>query len=73
MPRRLALENAPWWEGVLAAAAVAGTAAVLVAVATRIYERSLLRAGARIAWIAALGLRRRSASDPATRTVPEGA
>jgi ABC-2 type transport system permease protein len=71
MPRRLVLEDAAWWEGVLAAAGVALTAVVVVAVATRIYERSLLRAGSRIAWLSALGLRREQA--PAIDTVPQGA
>jgi len=75
MPRRLALEDAAWWEGVLAAAGVALTAALFVAAATRIYERSLLRAGTRISWLSALRLHSEasdSTSDPATHTVPQG-
>ena len=58
MPRRLALHDAAAWEGLVAAAGVAVTAVAFVAVATRIYERSLLRAGSRVPWLAALGLRR---------------
>jgi hypothetical protein len=48
---------------------VAATAVLLVAVATRIYERSLLRSGGRVGWGAALGLGRRGTATP----VPEGA
>jgi ABC-2 type transport system permease protein len=70
MPRRLALGDAAWWEGALAALAVAATAVLLVAIATRIYERSLLRSGGRAGWGAALGLGRAPA---ATLPVPEGA
>src|SRR4051794_8942213 len=69
MPRRLALGDAAWWEGPLSALIVAGTAVLLVAVATRIYERSLLRSGGRVGWGAALGLGRRGTATP----VPEGA
>ncbi|HYJ74696.1 MAG TPA: ABC transporter permease [Kineosporiaceae bacterium] len=70
MPRRLALGDAAWWEGALSALVVAATAVLLVAVATRIYERSVLRSGGRLGWGAALGLGR----DRATATpVPEGA
>jgi hypothetical protein len=56
---------------VLAAVVIALTAVVVMAVATRVYERSLLRAGSRIAWLSALGLRREEA--PAIDTVPQGA
>jgi ABC-2 type transport system permease protein len=70
MPRRLALGDAAWWEGALAALVVAATAVLLVAVATRIYERSLLRSGGRLGWGAALGLGRRRATPV---PVPEGA
>jgi ABC-2 type transport system permease protein len=71
MPRRLVLQDAAWWEGVLAAAGMALTAVVIVAVATRIYERSLLRAGTRIAWLSALGLRREEL--PVMDSVTQGA
>ena len=69
MPRRLALGDAAWWEGVLAAAGVAATAVLLVALATRIYERSVLRTGGRLGWAGALGLRGRAGATP----LPEGA
>ncbi len=69
MPRRLALGDAPWWEGLLSALVVAATAALVVALATRIYERSLLQTGGRIGWLAAL---RRSPHRPAA-ALPEGA
>ena len=70
MPRRLALGDASWWEGALAALLVAATAVLLVTVATRIYERSLLRSGGRLGWVTALGLGR---PRPATIAAPEGA
>jgi ABC-2 type transport system permease protein len=43
MPRRLMLGDAAWWEPVLAAAGVTVTGAVLVVLATRLYEGALLR------------------------------
>src|SRR3954453_9808799 len=70
MPRRLALGDAPWWVGALPAVVVAATAVLLVAVATRIYERSLMRSSGRLGWGTALGLGREHA---ATVPVPEGA
>ncbi|HEX8105314.1 MAG TPA: hypothetical protein VF533_22045, partial [Solirubrobacteraceae bacterium] len=70
MPRRLALGDAAWWEGALAALLVAATAVLLVTVATRIYERSLLRSGGRLGWVSALGLGR---PRPATTPALEGA
>jgi ABC-2 type transport system permease protein len=75
MPRRLALGDATWWEGMLAALVVAVTAVLLVAVATRIYERSLLRSGGRVGWASALGLGRERAAVPTPVPVPssEGA
>lgn len=69
MPRRLALGDAAWWEGALAALLVAATAVLLVAVATRIYERSLLGTRGRLGWGSALGLRR----ERAAAALPEGA
>jgi ABC-2 type transport system permease protein len=50
MPRRLGLGDAAWWEGALAALVVAAAAVLLVAVATRIYERSLLQSAGRLGW-----------------------
>jgi ABC-2 type transport system permease protein len=43
MPRRLLIGDAAWWEPVLAAAGMLVTGAVLVVVATRLYEGALLR------------------------------
>lgn len=76
MPRRLALEDAAWWEGALAAAGVAVTAVLFVAIATRVYERSLLHAGSRVSWLSALGVRREVPAEGASETsdgpVPQG-
>jgi ABC-2 type transport system permease protein len=69
MPRRLALGDTAWWEAPVAAVLLALTAVALVAVSARIYERSVLHAGSRMAWSAALGLGRRRAAVP----LPEGA
>ncbi len=69
MPRRLALGDATWWEGALAALVVAVTAALVVALATRIYERSLLQTGGTTGWVSAL----RRGPRPSTTPVPEGA
>jgi ABC-2 type transport system permease protein len=69
MPRRIALGDAAWWEAPLAAVVLALTAAAFIAVATRVYERSVLRAGTRVAWGAALGIGRRRGAEP----LPEGA
>jgi ABC-2 type transport system permease protein len=70
MPRRLALGDAAWWEGALSALVVAATAVLFVALATRIYERSLLRSG-RVGWVSALGLGRRDTTT--ANALPEGA
>jgi ABC-2 type transport system permease protein len=54
MPRRLLLGDAHWWEPLLATAGILATGAVLVLIATRLYENSLLRTGSktslRAAW-----------------------
>jgi hypothetical protein len=41
---------------------VVATSVAFVALATRIYERSVLRSGSRVSWSAALGLRRGDAA-----------
>jgi ABC-2 type transport system permease protein len=64
MPRRLGLGDAAWWEGALAALVVAAAAVLLVGVATRIYERSLLQSGA------GLGQRSRPGPRPAHLETP---
>jgi ABC-2 type transport system permease protein len=43
MPRRLMLEDAAWWEPVIAGLGMVATGVVLVAIATRLYEGALLR------------------------------
>ncbi len=53
MPRRLLLGDAAWWEPILATAAIVGTGAVLVLIATRLYEHGLLRTGSKISFIKA--------------------
>jgi ABC-2 type transport system permease protein len=69
MPRRLLLHDAAGWEAVLAAAGLVVTAVALVALATRIYERSVLAPAGRIGWAAALGKGRRVEMDPAAQGV----
>jgi ABC-2 type transport system permease protein len=59
MPRRLLIGDAAWWEAVLSAGIMLVTAAALVALAARIYQRALLRTGSRTTWTTALGLGRR--------------
>jgi len=48
MPVRLFLGEAAWWEPLLSLAVLAGSSVVVIAVAARIYERSVLRMGARV-------------------------
>jgi len=43
MPRRLLLENASWWEALLSLGIIAVTGALLIVLAARLYEGSLLR------------------------------
>ena len=50
MPQRLALGDAAWWEALLSAAIVLATAAALVGVAARLYERNVLRTAGRTPW-----------------------
>ena len=48
MPVRLFLGEAAWWEPLLSLAVLAGSCVVVIAIAARIYERSLLRMGSRV-------------------------
>jgi ABC-2 type transport system permease protein len=48
MPVRLLLEPVPWWQPVLAFALLLATAVALLLVASKLYERSILRTGARV-------------------------
>jgi ABC-2 type transport system permease protein len=50
MPRRLMLDDAALWEPLLAAGLMLLTALALVLVASRLYERSLLRTHSRTSW-----------------------
>jgi ABC-2 type transport system permease protein len=50
MPRRLITGDAAWWEGLLSAGLVALTAALLVGIAARLYQGSLLRTRTRTSW-----------------------
>ena len=54
MPLRLFLGTAEWWEPVLALGILVVTTIGLIAVGVRIYERSLLKLGARVSWREAL-------------------
>lgn len=53
-PTRYARGGLPLWEHLLAVAATAVGAVLLVALAARIYERTILRTGARVRWRDAL-------------------
>ncbi len=48
MPVRLFLGEAAWWEPLLSLAVLAASCLVVIAVAARIYERSVLRMGRRV-------------------------
>lgn len=48
MPVRLFLGEAAWWEPLLSLVLLAASCVVVIAVAARIYERSVLRMGARV-------------------------
>lgn len=50
MPRRLMMGDAAWWEAVLSGLLVLGTAAFLITVSARLYERNVLRTAGRIPW-----------------------
>ena len=65
MPRRLLIGDAAWWEPVLSAAGVVAMGALLVLLATRLYEGALLRTSGRTtlrtAW---LGTRSSAVAPP---------
>ncbi len=48
MPMRLFLGDAAWWEPLIALALLVATTVAVIAVGAKIYERSLLRTGARV-------------------------
>ena len=48
MPMRLFLGDAMWWEPLIALALLVVTTIGVIAVGAKIYERSLLRTGARV-------------------------
>jgi len=50
MPRRLAMGDASWWEGLLSAGGMVATALVLVLVGARLYAGGLLRTRTRAGW-----------------------
>lgn len=54
MPVRMFLAEAAWWEPLLSLGILATTSIVVMAVAAKIYSRSLLRTGARVSLRAAL-------------------
>lgn len=54
MPLRVFLGTAQWWEPLVALAILVLTTALLIRVGARIYERSLLKLGARVSWREAL-------------------
>jgi ABC-2 type transport system permease protein len=47
MPRRLLVGNAAWWEGIVACGIIVVVGALLVGVAARLYQGSLLHTGSR--------------------------
>jgi len=55
MPVRLFLGDAAWWEPLVSLVVLAAAAAGVIAVAARIYERSVLRTGARVRLSQVLG------------------
>lgn len=54
MPLRVFLGTAQWWEPFVALAILVATTLLLIRVGARIYERSLLKLGARVSWREAL-------------------
>jgi len=57
MPARMFLGDAAWWEPVLSLVILAGTAYAVVALAALVYQRSVLRMGARVRLAEVLGRR----------------
>jgi ABC-2 type transport system permease protein len=56
MPLRIASGVAPWWQIVLSAVLLVGTAYAVIRVAGRVYARTLLHRGSRVRWKQALRL-----------------
>ena len=54
MPLRIFLGTAQWWEPLVALVILVLTTVLLIRVGARIYERSLLKLGARVSWREAL-------------------
>jgi len=54
MPLRIFLGTAQWWEPLVSLAILALTTLLLIRIGSRIYERSLLKLGARVSWREAL-------------------
>jgi len=50
MPQRLMTGDAAWWEALISAAIVVVTAVGVVGIATRLYERNVLRTAGRVPW-----------------------
>lgn len=48
MPARMVIDVAPWWQVAVAATATVAAIAVVVALAARVYSRTVLRTGARV-------------------------
>ncbi|GAA3609956.1 ABC transporter permease [Kineosporia mesophila] len=53
MPRRLLIEDASWWEALISLGIIAATGALLIVLAARLYEGSLLRTGTKTSIAAA--------------------
>lgn len=54
MPLRVFLGQAQWWEPLVSLVVIAASTAAVLALGSRIYSRSLLKLGARVAWRDAL-------------------
>ena len=54
MPLRLYLGEAQWWEPILSLVILIATCVAAIVLAAKIYERSILRMGARVSWREAL-------------------
>ena len=50
MPLRIFLGTAQWWEPLVSLAVLAATTFLVIALGARVYERSLLKLGARVSW-----------------------
>lgn len=63
LPVRVARDAIPAWEVALALALLVGAVLVLIRVAGRVYEFTLLQTGSRVGWRQVLRLRRGAAVD----------